>query len=169
MLPIGRLLVVGLTPPATSGARTRARVNTARQLLGFATVDLVNLFAFTTHDATDLSVAGQQSDGWHAARPVLGAGLENADGVLLAYGVQLPTGLARTHFRSQVDWLERRLVEVDLPVWLVGGAPRHPSRWQRYTHRTAPELPFEQALHLALRLREATPAPAPAQETHVPT
>jgi hypothetical protein len=148
-----RLFVVGLNPPETSGSRTLARTELARQLLGLDAVDLGNLFALRTRSAVELPDVACQQDGWLSARAGLIDGLSRADGVLLGYGVQAPTGVAGDHFRSQVIWLEFALRSIELPVWLVGGAPRHPSRWQRYTHRMTPDKPFRDALREALALR----------------
>ncbi len=157
MHPKRRLLVVGLNPPETSGSRTLARVEVARQLLGYAAVDVRNLFAYPTRSSLDIGVAGSEQDGWLKARADLSHGLAKADGVLLGYGTQAPAGPARGHFHAQVSWLEGVLASAKVPVWLVGGAPRHPSRWQRYTHRIAPDRPFTDGLRDALELRAQRP------------
>lgn len=147
------LLFVGLNPPLTSGARTRSRVELARALLGFEAVEHGNLFALPTKNSTGLSTLGVSDDGWVSARAQLSQQLRRANGTLLGYGVQGPSGTAGRLFRAQAAWLEAELVLVGLPVWLVGGRPRHPSRWQRYTHRAHPGVPFDVALAAALRRR----------------
>ena len=150
---MGRLLVVGLNPPETSGLRTLQRIELARRLLGYETVDIRNLFASPTRSAVQLAAIGSQPQGWLMARADLADELAHADGVLLAYGVRAPGGPARRHFEEQVSWLDGVLNRAGLPVWLVGGAPRHPSRWQRYTHRSAPDKAFPDALRGALAAR----------------
>ena len=79
--------------------------------------------------------------GWIDARPWIKAAIEMSDGVLLAYGLSVPSGPARHHHKRQVDWLLEQLSQV--PVWQFGGSPRHPSRWQRWTHRHHPDIGFE--------------------------
>lgn len=145
------LLVIGSNPPSqTSGARTLARVEMARDVLGFEQVKLVNLFALPSYRSGGLSELGATPQGWLGARPEIEQALGVADVVLLAYGVGEPTGPARAHFREQVAWLNDQITSRDLPTWWVDGAPRHPSRWQRYTWRTYPDLPFPEGLRPSL-------------------
>lgn len=150
----GTLLFVGLNPPLTSGMRTRGRVELARSLLGFDSIVHGNLFAFPTRDLAGVAAVGATEEGWLEARQQLVEQVARADAALLGFGVQSPSGNARRWFRAQVSWLEAELGKADTPVWEVGGAPRHPSRWQRYTHRTSSDRPFATALGEALRRRE---------------
>lgn len=154
----GVLLFVGLNPPLTSGTRTRSRVELARTLLGFEVVEHGNLFGHATKDLAGIATIGVREDGWLAARRELIGQLRGAQGALLGYGVQRPSGVAGRLFKEQVAWLEAELTDLALPVWVVGGQPRHPSRWQRYTHRVHFGTPFEVALSAALRRRDASPA-----------
>lgn len=148
------LLVVGSNPPSqTSGQRTWGRVEQARVILGLEEARLVNLFAIPSYRSSEVSELGVEPDAWLAARTDLEVGLSSADGVLLAYGTRPPDGLARQYFREQVDWLDRRIDALGLPSWWVGGAPRHPSRWQRYTWREFPGMAYPDALRLALGKR----------------
>lgn len=145
------LLVIGSNPPSqTSGARTLARVEMAREVLGFERVRLANLFALPSYRSGGLSELGATPDGWLAARAEMEQALSEASAVLLAYGVGEPTGQARAYFREQVTWLNERIEQHGLPTWWVGGAPRHPSRWQRYTWRAFEGTPFPEALRKTL-------------------
>lgn len=147
----GTLLVVGSNPPAqTSGQRTLARVQQAATILGFAQAVLANLFALPTYRSGGIADLGRTPDGWIGARSALVSCLDDCDGVLLAYGTQEPSGEARAHHREQVRWLDEQIEERSLPTWWVGGAPRHPSRWQRYTWRELPGIEFSDALRVAL-------------------
>lgn len=147
----GRLLVVASNPPSqTSGQRTVRRVDLARAHLGFDEVHIVNLFALASYRTGAVTTLGATPDGWLAARSPLSAELRQAHGVLLAYGVQAPSGPARAHHRQQLRWLVDEVVMLGLPVWGVGGAPRHPSRWQRFTSRAYAGVPFPDALKLSL-------------------
>lgn len=152
------LLVIGSNPPSqTSGTRTLNRADLAREVLGFERVRLVNLFALPSYRSGGLSELGGEPDGWLAARPELEDGLGQADAVLLAYGATEPSGAARGHFRAQVAWLHEQIERRSLPTWWVGGAPRHPSRWQRYTWREHPDLSFREGLPLAIARRAEGP------------
>lgn len=149
----GLLLVIGSNPPATtSGARTLNRVELARRLLGYQEVRLRNPFALASYRSEGLSDLGAAPEGWLTARQELAEALGCAAGVLFAYGTQPPTGPARAHFREQVRWLHDTVESGGLPCWWVGNAPRHPSRWQRFTCRQFPDLAFAEALSLALTL-----------------
>lgn len=140
------LLAILANPPLTQGTRTLRRVELAADLLGFARVHVVNLFALPSHTTGEIAVLGVDEGGWLTARESLGACLDTAQGVLLAYGARAPVGIARLHFGSQVEWLHGLITEHELPSWHVGDGPRHPSRWQRWTHREHPGVPFADAL-----------------------
>lgn len=145
------LLAVCSTPPLTSGTRTLNRLLMAQTILGFGRLEIANIFAIPTRSSGDISSLGTQASAWLESRPHLIAGLSNADGVMLAYGTTAPSGPARLHWRSQIEWLHQLVEELKIPVFTVSNEPRHPSRWQRYTFRTYPNLPFEEALAGALK------------------
>lgn len=147
------LLVVASNPPLTPGTRTENRIELVRQILGFETVRIANLFSVPTRQSGEMRHAGREPHGWLAARPALEGGIGRASAVLLAYGVGKPSGPAGEHHSAQVLWLEERIAQRQLPVWLVGGKTRHPSRWQRHTYRTFPGEPFREALERSLELR----------------
>jgi len=150
----GTLLVLGSNPPAqTSGQRTLSRVQQAVSILGFERAILANLFALPTYRSGGISDLGRTPEGWLDARPPLLSALDQCDGVLLAYGTQEPSGDARVHHRDQVRWLYEQVEDRGLPCWWVGGAPRHPSRWQRYTWREWPGEEFGTALEQSLSRR----------------
>jgi hypothetical protein len=150
----GVLLAICSNPPlSTSGERTLARLEQARALLGFQNVRLVNLFALPTYRSDEVEALGRAPDGWHLARAGIAEALDRADAVLLAYGVSAPAGPAREHHRDQTAWLDSEVTRRQLPSYWVGGAPRHPSRWQRYTFRSHPDLAYADGLRLALSRR----------------
>ncbi len=146
-----RTLVAVLTnPPLTAGLRTINRVTMAANLLGFDRVVVGNLFALPSHATGAITELGVSPHGWATAKSHLADHLASSDGVLLAFGVTAPSGPARDHFRSQVRWLIERTVSLGLPTWQVGDGPRHPSRWQRWTSRTHPDVGFPEALRTSL-------------------
>lgn len=147
------LLVIGSNLPTTSGQRTLARAEQARHILNFERCEIANLFGLPTYRTSGVSVAGISPGGWLDARPGLAQALDRASAVLLAYGISKPSGEAAQHHEAQVQWLESEIGARGLPVWWVGGAPRHPSRWHRYTYRAHPETAFPDALVTALAIR----------------
>jgi hypothetical protein len=146
-----RLLAVLATPPlSTSGERTLARVQMAAALIGSDSISVVNLLRTPTNNVNEVRSVGATAEPWLNSRPALLLALRQADAVLLGWGAE-PIGPARHHHRDQVTWLLAEILTTGLPSWTVGGQSRHPSRWQRYTARTHPELDFPTALALTLR------------------
>lgn len=144
------LIAILANPPLTDGTRTLRRVELAAELLGFSQVRVANLFALPSHATGAIALLGAEEHGWLAARGTLTSLLGSADGALLAFGVTTPSGAARLHFARQVEWLRFLVAQNGLPAWQVGDGPRHPSRWQRWTHRAHPGVPFAEALHSSL-------------------
>lgn len=137
--------------PAPWGCeRTKARVELARDILGFEVALIGNLFAAPSSSVIDISALGADPAGWTKARAQLDSAIATCDGVLLAYGVAEPTGAARHHHREQVDWVTKKLTDAGCPTFQVGDGPRHPSRWQRWTASHYPQLTFPIALRSAL-------------------
>lgn len=149
----GRTLVAVLSnPPLTAGARTLGRVRLAERILGFDSHRVVNIFACPSHATGALGQLGIDDSGWLEARLEIVAGLDSASGVLLGYGSTPPVGAARTRFHAQVNWLAGHLTELGVPIWQLGDGPRHPSRWQRWTHRAHPGVDFAEAVQRSLAL-----------------
>lgn len=155
----GRLIAILTNPPLTRGDRTRARVDRIRSMLGHESAEIVNLFPEATHRTGAITRLGSDEALWVSARPSIESALTRADSVLLGYGLDEPAGAARSHHRAQVRWLHGALRDRRLPVYVVGEGPRHPSRWQRYTSRRFPDVPFEQALSLSLKPIDMRPTP----------
>jgi hypothetical protein len=144
------LVAVLANPPLTTGTRTIRRVELAAEVLGFSRSAVANLFALPSHATGGIAELGAGPEGWVSARSPLAAQIGGADALLLAYGASEPSGSARTHFRCQLEWLAERVEARGVAVWCVGDGPRHPSRWQRWTHRAHPGLPFRDALARSL-------------------
>lgn len=138
-----------IRPPQTSGQRTLARVQQGATILGFEEAVLANLFALPTYRSGGIADLGRTPGGWLDARTALVSGLDDCDGVLLAYGTQEPNGEARASPGS--GSLAGRTDRGARPaVLVVGGSARHPSRWQRYTWRELPGIEFREALERSL-------------------
>lgn len=151
-VPSSLLVAILATPPsATSGVRTRARLALAADAIGATALEVVNLLDVATRDVLDMADAGREVEPWLASRDQIHSSLAKADQVLLAWGISEPTGPARSHHRAQVHWVMEDITANGLSWWTVGGSPRHPSRWQRYTARTYPGRAFREALDASLR------------------
>lgn len=146
----GLLAVIGSNPSTTSGVRTKNRAQRACSLLGFETFLISNLIDFPTYRSGDISEVAAEGEIWMRSRAALAAAVSEASGVLLAYGVEKPSGPARVHHREQLAWLNQEISARGLQTWAVGGKPRHPSRWQRFTYRSYPGVDFETALAKSL-------------------
>ena len=144
------LLAILATPPETSGERTLKRLDLARQILGFDSVRVVNVLDVPTFRTNGMSIAGKEEMPWVESRAAISAGLAECDGVVLGYGVSEPTGTARLHYRTQIDWLWTELHASESLIWSVEMPPRHPSRWHRLTYKLAPGTLFPDALRAVL-------------------
>lgn len=92
---------------------------------------MTNLCAVPTPSVVELNALGR--DAWDLARVDLEAALTGASAVLAGWGVAGLTGDARRLMRDQVAWLTERAPEGGIAAfWMVGGSPRHPSRWHQY-------------------------------------
>ncbi|MDR6166187.1 hypothetical protein QE367_000391 [Microbacterium paludicola] len=145
------LAVICSNPATTSGVRTTNRAKQACTLLGYQTFEISNLLNIPTYRTGEVSHVAAERSAWVIARDGLSATISKSSGILLAYGIDKPSGLARLHHAEQVSWLEQEIAKRSLPTWAVGGEPRHPSRWQRFTHRSYPGTEFETALALSLK------------------
>ena len=154
-----KLVAVLANPPlADHGDRTRARVELAADIIGCDAVAIVNLFPVASRSSLEIAALGERESTWLAARSELKVAMAAADEVLLGYVISSPPGLAGDHHRSQIAWTRSLLVDLNTWPWTVGGLPRHPSRWQRHTSRTFPDMTFAAALRRVLcRESEAGP------------
>jgi hypothetical protein len=128
----GVLIAVLLNPPEhTSGVRSRNAVARAAVVLGHGEVRVVNLCAEPTASVTELHHVDRVS--WMRARSEIEGALKNATAVLGAWGVAGVAGATRRDLQAQIDWLYGQALQVGIErVWMVGGEPRHPSRWHQY-------------------------------------
>ena len=124
--------------PVSSGNRTIARVDLARRVLGCETYSIANLYPEPLPNVNGIGRSDEAI--WVRGRSEIERQLSRGDcsDVLLGYGVQEPVGAARQPFRDQLRWLQGELSASSARVWVFGGRPTHPSRWQRVAHRHAP-------------------------------
>lgn len=146
-------------PSITSGARTLARVRLASDLLDFGEFNVANLFSLPSRSTREIQQLGRLSDPWITARRSITQHLQGAGGVLLAYGLERPSGPAGEWHQAQVAWLTATIKALELPQFWFSGGPRHPSRWQRRTSRRWPTLAFPDAVALELTPTNHVDAP----------
>jgi hypothetical protein len=134
-LSIERNLLVAVLlnrPQSSSGARTRNAVAAAAQILGYRSVEVVNLYSEATSSMTELNLSAT-IDGWLEAREELADALARATGLLGGWGVAGLSGRTLRDQNKQVEWLRAEAVRAGISnIWMVGGEPRHPSRWHQF-------------------------------------
>ena len=156
------LVAVLLNPPATStGTRSRQAVARAASALGYERAVMKNLCAVPTPSVVELNALGR--DAWDLAQADLEAALKGARAVLAGWGVAGLTGDARRSMRDQVAWLTVRAQEGGIAAfWMVGGSPRHPSRWHQYVsdkYGRTDGGSFEERIRQVLVAVQMMPAP----------
>lgn len=131
----GVLGAILLNPPLGPGAQTMRHLRALGNVVGCERILVANLFQVPTASSPDISSAGQDIDGWAAARPHIEDVLRQSTDVVLGWGLGGGiTGRARTRFRAQCSWVMTLLEEPSTTrrVWRIGDQPRHPSRWHQY-------------------------------------
>jgi hypothetical protein len=129
----GPLVAVLLNPPGkSSGTRTRNATARAARVLGYDSHEIVNLCLSVTVSVTELNDI-HPAEGWLRAQPALAGAVRGAGSLLGAWGVAGLAGSARRRRDDQVRWLYAEAFEHGFrDIWMVGGEPRHPSRWHQY-------------------------------------
>lgn len=147
---VTELLAVLHNPPVGDGRITRSRTALAARILGHHSWGVVNVVVEKTQTSLEIGNLDLQAE-WGAVEWMqLNFELAKADEVLLAYGLSAPIGPSRSPFRRRLSALHEALEHHGVPVVTLGGKPRHPSRWQRYTHKTHPGVPFDRAIAMSL-------------------
>lgn len=142
------MLAVLANPPVSSGTRTRRQIQVASELMGCDRFEIGNLFPIPTRDIPAIASVGRDESLWLLGRQAIRESLAVADVVLGGWGITRLSGQAQLHFQEQVAWFVLALDEAGVgEVWMVGGVPRHPSRWHRYVSdkhgRVEPGTPHE--------------------------
>ena len=140
------LLAAPTNSPLTTGTRTLRRTALAAERPGCAQVHVISPFAVPSHATGEVAALGLEEAGWMSAREAILTRLMASHGMLLAYGATAPTEPARHHFRRQADWMHGGVAHHNLPSSQVVDGPRHPCRWQRWTHLARPGVPFVEGL-----------------------
>lgn len=153
-------LIAVLLNPVRHNRVTVTERNTrlAAAVLGFGSVEIVNLSSVPTRDISELSRLGNDPRGWQRSRPSLRRALQRGDRLLFAWGTTRLTGPARSHQLQQIEWLLQVAQDSGHRTALVlDGLPRHPSRWHQYVGPTHGRyLGDTLAMRLAQALKEET-------------
>ncbi|MFI8697002.1 DUF1643 domain-containing protein [Dietzia maris] len=149
------LTAVLLNPPSTSsGNRTRRAVQTAKRILGFADLRIVNLYSAPTRSITELNSSSCESE-WLSARPAIAQALSESDAFLAAWGLGGFSGETRVCFDRQIEWVADTAAESGHGhFWMVGDQARHPSRWHQFVsdrHQRTPGGSPEERLRYVLK------------------
>jgi len=112
---------------------TFRNVRSALPLVDFHRVAIAILLNVPTKDAAELNRAVIGELEVVDAQAVLALLLEQADEVIVAWGVGGMSGPVRLSLQRQTKWLFEALGQSGIDrVWTVSGKPRHPSRWRQY-------------------------------------
>lgn len=141
-----RLLVILACPPITSGKRTLNQMEALRAYLNFSTIQHVNMNVEADLRTSSKNKKWDEEESWLEARTAISRAVNKSDCVLLAYGVQKPSGSARHFHSDQVIWLHKLLRRSDKTVFQIGNKPRHPSRWHRKTLKTQEQMSTMEAV-----------------------
>lgn len=147
---LGALL---LNPPTGSGAQTMRQLQIAKELLGCSSVTVANLFPVPSANMASISELGNAFEAWLPARDAILDLLDHSEKVLFAWGVSRPGGVAGRHFVEQATWVTEQAKIRGSNVWVLGGQPRHPSRWHQYVsevHARTAAGPHSQRIQEAL-------------------
>lgn len=125
-------MAVLLNPPsASSGSRSRNAVARAASVLGYHDAVLANLCTVATPSVVQLN--GLDREAWDESKADLELAIRSGSALLAGWGVAGVTGDARRWMRAQIAWLIDCAHNVAIEsMWMVGGEPRHPSRWHQY-------------------------------------
>lgn len=92
---------------------------------------MTNLCSVATPSVVEVNRLGREA--WASARADLEVAVRSGTGLLAAWGVGGLSGDARRSLCAQVEWLVDCAMDGGLhSFWMVGGEPRHPSRWHQY-------------------------------------
>jgi hypothetical protein len=97
------------------------------------TLEIANLVKTPTRNSKELEQVATSFQLFLDARSRLETVLESSNTLVFAWGVAPLRGLAGKYVRNQVSWvISRALHHGHTHAWLMGGHPRHPSRWRQY-------------------------------------
>lgn len=125
-----------LLNPATEAngvSRTHLVLEEVRTAKTWGTLEIANLVEIPTRNSKELEQVATSAQLFLGARDRLETVLARSDILVFAWGVAPLRGPAGKYVRNQVSWvISRALHHGHTHAWLMGGHPRHPSRWRQY-------------------------------------
>ena len=114
-------------------SRTHLVLEDVRIAKTWETLEIANLVKTPTRNSKELEQVATSFQLFLDARSRLETVLESSNTLVFAWGVAPLRGLAGKYVRNQVIWvISRALHHGHTHAWLMGGHPRHPSRWRQY-------------------------------------
>ncbi len=99
----------------------------------WGSISIANLLNIPSQDSRKLPPQADDARLWVESRTNLQAAIAGSTDLIFGWGVTPLTGPARQLQREQVEWvidIARRSGHQS--VWMLAGAPRHPSRWRQF-------------------------------------
>lgn len=96
-------------------------------------LEIANLVETPTRNSKELARVATCPQVFLDARDHLDAVLTSSDTLVFAWGIAPLPGPAGRHVRVQATWvITRAQHHGHTHAWVMGGRPRHPSRWRQY-------------------------------------
>jgi hypothetical protein len=162
------LCAVLLNPPLRPAVETVSHRNliAALPLTGCTELRLTNLIDLQSKDQIQLASIPVTEQDIQRSRQRLSSAVEGADEILFAWGSSRVLGATGKIVKEQAAWLHTHLNSRRFPrVWMVAGAPRHPSRWRQFVGPEKQRVQggsFEERLAKVLMYHNATESPTRA-------
>lgn len=114
-------------------SRTHMVLEDVRVAKAWGTMEIANLVETPTRNSKELEQAATSVQLFLDARDRLDTVLASSDTLVFAWGIAPLRGLTGTYVRDQANWvISRALHHGHTHAWVMGGHPRHPSRWRQY-------------------------------------
>lgn len=151
----GMLCAVLLNPSLSTGSTiSHSNLEVAATTLGFSGFQIANLIQLASRNSKDLAPMAINEDDWLKSRPEIERALNSSDEVVFAWGVSRLAGEANSYKEEQINWtIQEALSAGHFQALLMGGSPRHPSRWRQYVGPQRNRIPgdtLEDRFQLAL-------------------
>jgi len=112
--------------------QTLRKLQVVQMRRGFEDLKIANLVPSPTRSLRDLNVVAVERETWLAARADITELVEVSEELILGWGLGGLSGSAGAHFVEQRQWVMGQVSASGKKFWMMGGEPRHPSRWHQY-------------------------------------
>lgn len=131
----GKLCAILLNPPLRSavGTPTYKNLRSALAVTNCSDLEISNLIDIPSNGLDHLRNIQIGRDDIERAQEAMDISLSRSTEILFAWGASVLRGNHRKALGEQVLWACERVELLGIEaVWMVAGAPRHPSRWRQY-------------------------------------